>query len=336
MLLLLFFWINSSKAGSASQETSELHRTPCEVELGIGGLVGRYPQVISEQFPPGVVVANGRGRNLWCSCETANRMRCDILVRPGSLQQKIVFERIKGGEDSSPNERLKPFFFKSILYNNPGGIYDPDLFFELPRCTENQRVFCNIEVRYDERLLTRSASAPSSLNYPDKFIVLSKCMDASQQCPITHEDFQPGKLVYILKAEEEKLKRGKCVVCMSYDGLNNLQDSIAEPFFRDPLRRTGDKMLERNDFALYLIVDDPDCDVKPENNSFTSKEPLQHELQVMELQTTYSQLLASLYYLLVFFIFIIIFTFFITLYISSDITPQLESHIYIEFQDENT
>jgi len=333
MLILLFFWIKSSTVGASIQMSRDLSMTPCEVELGIDGL-GRYPQVISQQFAPGLVVANGRGRNLWCVCVTANRMKCEIFVRSGSLQEKKVFQRIQGA-DTSPNQRLKPFFLNSILYDNPGGIYDPDLFFELPGCKENQRVFCNIEIRHDPRLLTRSASAPSSLNYPNKFIFLSKCMDASEQCPITHEDFQPGKLVYILKVEEEKLKSGKCVVCISYDGLNNLQDSNADSFFRDPLRRTGDRMLQKNDFSLYLIVDDPHV-LQPSNNGSSSKESPQYDPQNLELTTTFSRIPAHFYYSFLFFIFIIIFTFFITLYIISQTTPKPKCHMYTEFEDEIT
>merc|ERR1719499_2324156 len=90
----------------ARDDTDANFLSSCEKELG-NNSNGRYPRLISEQFPPlGTVVYEGSSRNMQCVCRTYNTMRCTIIVHMNSVEAQIVIRRL----DRSSRSDLLPFY----------------------------------------------------------------------------------------------------------------------------------------------------------------------------------------------------------------------------------
>ena len=77
-------------------------------------------------------------------------------------------------------------------------------------------------------------------------------------CPITHDAFTPGQVVYILKTDADKVRSGKSVCCISAEGLMALKKRAfneKQEGFRDIMRRTGDRLLTiRDDYDAYVLI----------------------------------------------------------------------------------
>jgi len=106
-------------------------------------------------------------------------------------------------------------------------------------------------------VLTRSNSAFADFHFPDKYIPLQVCTDGTAElsCPISHETFEAGQTVYILKEDERKVSEGKSVCCISAKALRQIQErEMVRGGFRDPMRRTGDRLLTiSDDYDAYII-----------------------------------------------------------------------------------
>merc|ERR1719203_1587873 len=90
---------------------------------------------------------------------------------------------------------------------------------------------------------------------------LSVCTGGNQglACPITHNEFEVGQTVYVLKRERDKVLSGQSVACISAEGMNKLKKDCAPlESFKDPLRRTGDCLLTlARDFEAFVISAEP-------------------------------------------------------------------------------
>lgn len=109
----------------------------------------------------------------------------------------------------------------------------------------------------------RSASSISQFHYVEDYIPLEVCTGGTPgvACPIMHNEFEVGQIVYILKIEIDKVKQGKSVGCISAEGLmkmNRRAEEYKQSGFRDPLRRTGDTLLTIDDYRPYVISDIPE------------------------------------------------------------------------------
>jgi len=114
---------------------------------------------------------------------------------------------------------------------------------------------------YKER--KRRVSSPDRFHYPVLNIPLGQCGSEGSSntvvCPITQDDLSGFDIVYILKADRQKVKNGDCVVCISAGGLRKLASSVAGDAFIDPLRREGEnqeKLLTIDDYDAYIISEE--------------------------------------------------------------------------------
>jgi len=109
----------------------------------------------------------------------------------------------------------------------------------------------------------RSGSSISKFHYVEDYVTLQVCTGGTPgvACPIMHNEFEVGQIVYILKIEIDKVKEGQSVACISAEGLmkmNRRAEEYKQSGFRDPLRRTGDKSLTIDDYRAYIISDTPE------------------------------------------------------------------------------
>jgi len=109
-----------------------------------------------------------------------------------------------------------------------------------------------------QRRVRRSDSSPSAFHFPIDYMPLSICTDGEKglSCPITHNEFEAGQIVYILKRERAKALEGNSVGCISAEGMRRLKEMNES--FRDPLRRTGDELLSiSQDYDAFILSADP-------------------------------------------------------------------------------
>jgi len=108
----------------------------------------------------------------------------------------------------------------------------------------------------------RPKEAPVKYHYPQKFIPMSLCTDgcSDAECPITRMPFRANQIVYILKSDEEKVVSKMPLACISAEGLLVLQKSPRTKEaggFKDPLKRTGERLLSlKDDYVAYIVHDD--------------------------------------------------------------------------------
>jgi len=238
--------------------------TPCLEELG-DHADGRYPLSIALEFPRDAVRAVDPGRNMFCRCIEATRMVCEIIVRPGSFQDRIIANRL----NRNNLERLRPFFIWMTVGNYD--IETAPIAFVLSDCAPP--VYAEIIVdrsmgpappisqslediptfnEYDEPPLRRVSSSPAIAHYPTVHIPPDSCLN--QACPITWEEFEDHDVVYILRSDWPKLANKEPVLCISAFGLRQLANASATgPFIRDPMHRGPGLLTIRNDYIAAIL-----------------------------------------------------------------------------------
>jgi len=174
-----------------------------------------------------------------------------------SINERLVKFRL----DRRNPTRLRPF----VLMQFPGRIYPP-IVYTHPGCTTQIHAeIIMISEGPSEPLtppLSRSDSGPSAFHYPNRYIPLSTCDGGSPEsvCPIQLTPFSPGDPVYVLKSQEEIMKKGQHVPCISAGGLRkwaSTDNAKRENGFKDPLKREGDRILTiKNDYVVYVVYND--------------------------------------------------------------------------------
>jgi len=108
--------------------------------------------------------------------------------------------------------------------------------------------------------IRRAYSSLSDLLFPS-YIPMYVCTGGERgvSCPITQQSFEPGQKVFILKVLREDVLQFKTVGCISAVGLKSLEDTLDTAWyagFRDPLRRTRDRLTIHRDFDGYILQSD--------------------------------------------------------------------------------
>jgi len=279
LIVLLFAYVGYGSSSSSSQEDN---LTPCQVELQSL----RYENGIAAEFPlmsngMRAVIAHGRRKNLHCHCESWAQMACrivsnsaemDAIVRarfapqsPGGLIPfyRALFGFVLSNEMAMyvhPEASVPvPCLIVMIPFGTPaqdGPILPPEIAAQLRRSESFPSRLVSMNLEAPEERQTKSS--PDLFDYPTQYITLWVCTGGTTgvACPITHNEFKVGQVVYILKEEIEKVRRGKSVGCISSKGLMNLKaraESHGSSGFKDPLRRTADRLLTLNDFEAYVV-----------------------------------------------------------------------------------
>lgn len=242
---------------------------------------GRYPRLIGREFMTDMVMAGEPKRNMVCRCETDTFMVCRIFVKPDSLEEAAVVNRL----DRTDRERLLPFFEVTQTANSPSSSdsdLEPSLMFADSSC--DPPVLCQIIVEHQEvpavsnteladlikpKLqksqsdgslpslirppLPRTLSSPSRSKYPTRAIPLRLCTD--DICPITQNKLGAHDIVYVLKTDAEQVISGNPVPCISAYGLKKLAMESGGTF-PDPLRRLdGEKTSISRGYHAYVVVE---------------------------------------------------------------------------------
>jgi len=287
------FFASLLEAGdSPPRPGSASYLTPCDREMELHP--GRYDSSIAAEFPPlrggrPSVVSETLMRNIFCECVGPDRMTCSIVCTSQEMLN-IVNMRL--------NPRapwFRPFFVNSMistngrrLYRHPNAVpgviamilvYPPDnppalIGFIEPLANLGRRPIRSSSPARPRsqsfpiysrstgvNLLYRSGTPPVRYHYPTKTIPMKLCTDSSKDisCPITHNDFAPGQVVYVLKSEVPRLEKEQAVCCISAEGLvglNKRAQKENQEGFRDPLRRTGDDLLTLKDYEPFFISND--------------------------------------------------------------------------------
>jgi len=258
----------------SSRPQASHYVTPCEMELGSQG-TGRYPNVISKQFLPGVIKISGPEKNMNCECISEHRMNCLITVRYGSFEHDVVLRRIGSMFSCPSQEDLIPFFCTLEAIDFNGQIFANNIFFKHTHCSPE--VIAKIEVQDSSKKLgiKRSNSAPKRWRYPEyNLIPQSLCTDGGDNgvCPITQKEFEDTMLVYVMKTDKQKVLQRQPVVCITAEGLRMLASQNDDGTFKDPLNREGGQPLTILKFydPYVIFEDDPTkCDRTTQTDSFT-------------------------------------------------------------------
>jgi len=182
-------------------------------------------------------------------------MDCNIYVREGSEEEHIVQQRLNRFQIEGSRDLLPFFVMPDVMIPNllPGDVL-PVMYYSgcFPPVVAQIRLYHNPVQR-----LSKSRSADAILQHPLNFAPLRVCNHGSEEthCPITLNEFEVGDHVYILKNDREKVEAGMDVVCISFQGMMDLEQRRPDYQFQDPLRRLGEEpsTIER-DYDLYRII----------------------------------------------------------------------------------
>jgi len=213
----------------------------CELELQQTGSDSSINGMVDQIPPPGIInwetsLYNDRLPNIVCSCTTLNTLFCVIFVAPGSPQDMAV--KAKFTKHDARN--LAPFYVPNAAF------IDMNI---LPVCCDlisaltHQPMSVEIEVVEMSRCIDRAICAG----------VHSKFAEESQ-CPVMNTLFDSPEMVYIIKGDAEKVRRGEHVPCITVNGMRSIttHQGIQDPFGREP-KGPGVGLVERLDYDLYIL-----------------------------------------------------------------------------------
>jgi len=330
MIVFVIFLVSILESGdSPPRPGSASYLTPCDREMELHP--GRYDGSIADEFPPlqsgrPSVLSDTMMRNIFCECVGPDRMACSIVCTSQEMLN-IVNMRLNPRAPWFP-----PFFRNSMITTRGRALYrhrnavpgviaiifvfpldDPPVLIGFIEPLANLR---RNPVRRNNpalprsqsfpihsrstgiNLLDRSGSPPPRYHYPTKTIPMKLCTDSSKDlaCSITHTDFAPGQIVYVLKSEVSRLEKEQAVCCISAEGLVGLYrraQQEKEAGFRDPLRRTGDDLLTLQDYETFIIShddaenasnDDGPSQNRPSSNSDEAGASAEHSMDLSELK----------------------------------------------------
>jgi len=210
-------------------------QTECEAEIKHG--VKGYVRTMAASFPNDMVRWNPPNKNFHCQCTTRSWMICVIFTSPNSPEDIAVRTKLNRENQAG----MKPFFVQPTLI-------DPS---KAPICFDDTQGTGYTKVHAE--------IIPAE---PTFCLHISMCQDATQTavCPVRNIPLESGDPVYILRSDEEAIKSGKAVKCVSVPGLRQCsmdETSIAHGGFPDPWgREEGKLLLAKRDYHIYWIFDD--------------------------------------------------------------------------------
>jgi len=211
----------------------------CEIELGGGQ--GRYPLLITDAFPPGVVRIewdqDGEPPNLHCKCYSAQWMICHFIMQPDSVEELMIITRFYGLD---PQIGFKPF---KVLESDRD---DSKIVFSQTDAFGGPKVYAEMHAVHPENCMKTSQCLSSQVD--ERGIPL---------CPVMMTPFEDRESIYILEDDKQKMHRGEPVQCVSAIGLRQLimdDDTALTGGFWDPMRVILDRKVTRKDYAGIFIV----------------------------------------------------------------------------------
>jgi len=211
--------------------------SPCEIELGRKGN-GRYLQLIAREFSGGLIQPEGSPPNMQCKCVSSHWMTCFIIVRHGSLEEKIVADRLMRHATN-----FAPFTLIPSNTDKPKLVFKKDDFFSPP--TGN------------------SVIAELQFINPEECIMEMRCVSLDGEfppiCPFTMQPISSGDAVFIFDREFQAAitHQDIHVHCISAIGMRRILSddrTIRQKGFEDPFKIFKKRLMTRKDYAGPFMI----------------------------------------------------------------------------------
>jgi len=205
--------------------------TECDFELEQTGTASSVNTIARLFKPEGIVQFKGDRPNMVCQCTGLFFIICVIYVNPGSevdlaVQKKFTRDNL---------ENLYPFYAMAVK-GDPAGT--GTICVDLVSAVTGAELFVEMDVLPYSRCIYRWQCSGKH-----------EKMENEEVCPVMRTEFQESEVVFIKATDEEKVKKGQQVQCISFNGLRALRSPLG---ITDPYGR-GEGFKENDDYQRYIL-----------------------------------------------------------------------------------
>jgi len=223
-----------NKKSDGSNTPVWLFKRLAECEIELGHQTGRYPTLIANAFPEGVISLEPPNRNMFCLCINRAFMICAIFTEFGSEIDKAVKSKLNIRDQVN----MLPF----RILKMPNEEMPPKVMFDIDDPHASAKTFAEIEVLPAEKCLHVNA-----------------CNEGTPGgvCPVTNLPFNSGEAVYVYFKDEEDADAGRPITCLSLPETRQMTMANKDGLVWDPLERgDGKQLLIGRDLLVYFVFDD--------------------------------------------------------------------------------